>query len=159
MDTSTKVYNSFTDLYNECLKMERSYDIIATTSLHISFLPYIKNDFSPFVKGSDNEGKDIDKCISTEDRNRFFNKDTTPVVTWNGRDIPVIMFFQKVKNLMNNFRDLYSKAIKFFQLEVQSDFMNTFRENNWVTKKLDNYNLSFGISYREDLEFAGINNY
>lgn len=149
--TTTKSYASFNELYYSCQQMEKSNSIITSKILEISFLPYLSEDFSPFKKGTDIEGKDYKKYekVGSSIHQSY-------LVNWNGREIPVTHFFKKVKTLMNHLRDLYKEAINFVRTELKNDFMSSFQDNSWVTKQHNNYNLSFGISYKEDLKWHQI---
>ena len=155
-DTITKSYASFNELYYSCQEMEKSNSIITSKMLEISFLPYMTEDFSPFKKGTDIEGKDYKKCVEDLYKKRVLDEKVGYVINWNGRDIPVTHFFKKVKNLMNHLRDLYKQAITFVKTELKNDFMSSFQDNSWVAKQHNNFNLSFGISYREDLKWQQI---
>ena len=155
-DTLTKSYASFNELYYSCQEMEKSNSIITSKMLEISFLPYLTDDFSPFKKGSDIEGKDYEKCLEDLRKKRVFDEKVGYVINWNGRDIPVTQFFKKVKTLMNHLRDLYKQAITFVKTELKNDFMCSFQDNSWVAKQHNNFNLSFGVSYREDLKWQQI---
>lgn len=156
MDTSTKLFASYNQLFESCQELEKSNSIITAKSLEISFLPYLSDEFSPFQKYSDNEGKDREKCLTNELKRRFHNEKTSPVISWNGRDIPVAQFFRKVKTLMNQFRNLHVKAIQYIQTSLKEDFTSSFKDNCWLTKKKENFNFSFGVSYMEDLKWRQV---
>lgn len=158
MDTSTKSFTSYAQLFESCQELERSNSIITAKSLEISFLPYLSDEFSPFQKYNDNEGKDQEKCLTSELKNRFHDEKNSPVVNWNGKDIPVAAFFRKVKLLMNQLRSLHSKALNYIQSSLKEDFSSSFKDNCWVNKKKETFNFSFGVSYMEDLNWRQINN-
>ena len=107
--TDTQIFRSFSDLLSQCDSLEASNDIITCKSLEITFLPYLKSDFSPFDKNSDNEGNNRKKAL-TEKEISYFKDYRDPLVSWNNRYIDILTFIRKIKSTLSKVEILYRQA-------------------------------------------------